>query len=92
MTAKKTMIRARVLIAITLEDVPYQPNDVISASEEILASDIEAGTVTTDKAALDYCAKKLRSKPISHARRVKELQEQARRQASGDSDGEIVGE
>ena len=52
---KSTAITARVLIAVSIAGIAFQPNQLVKAETELLKNHIDNGELSDNEADVDYC-------------------------------------
>jgi len=64
--AKSKFEKARVLVALTIGNISYKPNDLIEADPSIIKLHKKQGELDDSKAAVDYCVDVLKAKVKKH--------------------------
>ena len=90
MAKSKQLVVVRVLLATVIDEVQYQPNDIVEMDAQQAKPLVEKGIVDDTPEAVDYCKKELGCECISHAERCREKKSVATQTASDDDDGEVI--
>ena len=63
----KKQLTVRILVAISICGTAFEPNELVKGDEALLKPLEESGTVSSNKADIDYCEKELKAEVINLA-------------------------